>query len=242
MADRRSCAGEHEVLLRGDRVLLGGDAGILAPFDDDFRYGAKAGGYHGGATPEEVLVPVAVFIPAGIDPPAGWEELQPRCRPLWWDLRIPPADGASVAIDGRAPPKPAKPVDESQGAMFDVGRCRAGTVTSGRHGAGLDRCAPGQRRSGSCRRGAASRAQLPDDRVRAVAGSPLTAEAASAPSPPCAADTGMPASRLPGFLANLARVLNVDGYAVLDVDATGHRGAPRRCRCSRQQFEIAGGR
>ena len=44
---------------------------MLAPFDDDFRYGAKAGGYHGGATPEEVLVPVAVFMPAGIDPPAG---------------------------------------------------------------------------------------------------------------------------------------------------------------------------
>jgi hypothetical protein len=30
----------------------------------------------------------------------------------------------------------------------------------------------------------------------------------------------MPQTRLPGFLVTLARVLNVDGYAVLDVDAT----------------------
>ena len=59
-------AAEGEVLLRGERVLLGGEAGILAPWEDDYRYGAKAGGYHGGATPEEVLVPVAVFLPAGI--------------------------------------------------------------------------------------------------------------------------------------------------------------------------------
>src|SRR5207248_2215840 len=71
VADR--APGENEVVLRGERVLLGGEAGVLAPFDDDFRYGAKAGGYHGGATPDEVLVPVAVFMPAGIDPPVGWE-------------------------------------------------------------------------------------------------------------------------------------------------------------------------
>jgi hypothetical protein len=34
-----------------------------------------------------------------------------------------------------------------------------------------------------------------------------------------AIDASMPQARVPGFLANLARVLNVDAYAVLDVDA-----------------------
>ena len=39
-----------------------------------------------------------------------------------------------------------------------------------------------------------------------------------------ALDASMPQARLAGFLATLARVLNVDAYAVLDVDAAGTAG------------------
>ena len=38
-----------------------------------------------------------------------------------------------------------------------------------------------------------------------------------------ALDASMPQARLAGFLATLARVLNVDAYAVLDVDATAQQ-------------------
>ena len=38
-----------------------------------------------------------------------------------------------------------------------------------------------------------------------------------------ALDASMPQVRLAGFLATLARVLNVDAYAVLDVDATAQQ-------------------
>lgn len=231
-ADR--APGDNEVVLRGDRVLLGGEAGVLAPFDDDFRYGAKAGGYHGGATPEEVLVPVAVFMPAGLDPPPGWEH-RSQVPPLWWDLRIPTTAGVSVAAFEKPQRRP-KPVAESQGAMFEVAPVAPP--------AGVGEPAWIELLLASdiwkLQKGASARAQLPDERVRAV----LTAVARRggvSSFAALAADSGMPASRLPGFLAHLVRVLNVDSYAVLDVDATA--GEVRlSLPMLAQQFEIATGR
>jgi hypothetical protein len=234
IADR--APGANEVLLRGDRVLLGGDAGVLAPFDDDFRYGAKAGGYHGGATPEEVLVPVAVFMPAGIDPPAGWE-LRSQVPPLWWDLRIPTNDTDTVhAGSWERPRRRPKAVGDSQGAMFD-----AVPVATGPAPAAIGEPAWIALLLASAiwklQKGASPRAQLPDDRVRSVLIA-VDRRGGVSSFAALAADSALPISRLPGFLAHLARVLNVDGYAVLDVDATA---AEVRLSVAllAQQFEIA---
>jgi len=229
-ADR--APGDNEVLLRGDRVLLGGETGVLAPFDDDFRYGAKAGGYHGGAAPEEVLVPVAVFMPAGIDPPAGWEH-RSQVPPLWWDLRIPTTAGVPVAAFEK-PHRRAKPVADSQGAMFDV-------VPAAPAGAGepawIDLLLASD--IWKLQKGASARAQLPDERVRSVLAAVARRGGVSSFAA-LAADSGMPVIRLSGFLAHLTRVLNVDDCAVLDVDATA--GEVRlSLPLLAQQFEIATG-
>lgn len=230
-ADR--APGDNEVLLRGDRVLLGGEAGVLAPFDDDFRYGAKAGGYHGGATPEEVLVPVAVFMPAGIDPPAGWEH-RSQVPPLWWDLRLPTTAGAAVAALEK-PHRRAKPVAKSQGAMFDVAPVAPAAVGEP---AWIGFLLASD--IWKLQKGASARAQLPDDRVRSVLAAVARRGGVSSFAA-LAADSGTPVGRLPGFLAHLARVLNVDGYPVLDVDATA--GEVRlSLPMLAQQFEIATGR
>jgi hypothetical protein len=216
-ADRSAADGE--VLLRGERVLLGGVAGILAPWEDDYRYGAKAGGYHGGATPEEVLVPVAAFQPAGIPAPASWEAFV-EASPVWWDLwaegvRTP--ETAAAGKIGRSRRKTTQLVDEAQGAIFEIPR----STPNGAEAIGALRWVDAlfasevwkeqKRRTG--------RAALPEDRVRAVLAAiarrgGVISFAALAP------DAAMPQTRLPGFLVTLARVLNVDGYAVLDVDAT----------------------
>lgn len=218
VADRP--AADDEVLLRGDRVLLGGEAGILAPWEDDLRYGARAGGYHGGATPEEVLVPVAVFVPAGVDPPAGWE-LVTAPPPLWWNLEIADVRGIDVdakpATAGKRPgTRRRKRGSEGQSSMFEV----AGPVPGAAIGGEPPWLGP---LLGSdvwkLQTGAAGRAPLPEDRVRDVLTS-LDRRGGVSSFAALAADTGVPAARLPGFLAVLARVLNVDGYAVLDVDAS----------------------
>lgn len=225
-ADR--APGDNEVLLRGERVLLGGDAGVLAPWDDDFRYGAKAGGYHGGATPEEVLVPVAVFCPAGSDVPPGWEYTA-QAPPLWWDLRV---EGERAPAEVVAP-KPSRSVSPAQGSIFELPAVERPAAVAGP--AWLDALLASD--VWKLQRAAAGRAPLPEERVRSVLAAVaqrgfVTSFAA------LAADADIPLSRLRGFLSPLALVLNVDGYTVLSVDATA--GEVRlSLDLLRQQFEIA---
>lgn len=246
-ADREPEAAE--VRLRGDRVVLGGTNGVLAPWDDDFRYGAKAGGYHGGATPEEVLVPVAVFAPAGLDPLPGWEHAAPA-TPLWWELRLPAYETVPLdTVASLAPP--AKPrrrpkVDESQPAMFDVpaaappGPAPIAGSTGGPSATGEPAWVTALLASEvwQLQRGATgARAPLADDRVRAVL-SALHRRGGVASFATITTEAAVPAGRLAGFLTHLARVLNVDGYAVLEVDATSAE-ARLSLPLLAQQFEIS---
>ena len=218
-------------------MLLGGDAGVIAPWDDDFRYAAKAGGYHGGATPEEVLVPVAVFIPAGLEPPKGWD-VWSEAPPLWWDLRIAVnlvgAEPAPTSQHKVKPPKKAAP--DNQAPMFEVPADQSEALGAGAGGepAWLDALL------GSAvwklQRGATGRTLLPEDRIRNVL-SALVRRGGVASFAALAADAEVPLARLAGFLSHLVRVLNVDGYVVLDVDAAGQE-ARLSAQLLGQQFEI----
>jgi hypothetical protein len=217
-------AAEGEVLLCGERVLLGGAAGVLAPWEDDYRYAAKAGGYHGGATPEEVLVPIAVFQPAGIDAPSGWEPFV-EAPPLWWDLWAeatrtfePPVSGRT----GKSRKKAGKPVDKAQGTMFVVPTVLS--VPLGAEAPVVPGWVDALLASDVWReqKTKVGRAALPDDRVRAAL-TAMVRRGGVISFAALALDAAMPQARLAGFLATLARVLNVDAYAVLDVDATAQQ-------------------
>jgi hypothetical protein len=73
---------ENEIELSGGRVRSpNGGQSIVAPWSERVRFAAKRGGYHGGASPQEVLVPVAVLSPGNI--PSGWAEAPPA-EPAWW--------------------------------------------------------------------------------------------------------------------------------------------------------------
>ena len=92
---------EGEILLSGSRVLAEGGT-IVAPWTERVRYTAgKSAGYHGGATPQEMLVPIAVFAPRGQGVP-GWRAAAPAF-PSWWDddapLLRPISTRASAAQD-----------------------------------------------------------------------------------------------------------------------------------------------
>lgn len=219
VADRP--AGATEVVLRGPRVKLGGEAGVLAPWEDDYRYGAKAGGYHGGATPEEVLVPVAAYLPAGMDVPSGWQPVA-EVPPLWWDLVADAREtGSASALTPTPKPRKrsTKRVDESQTAMFDLST--ADPVPAAQADpAWLDALLASEVWEVQ-KKVVAGRAQLAPERVRAVLAT-ASRRGGVASFAEIAAGTGMPTTRLPGFLAMLSRVLNVDGYAVLEVDVPAH--------------------
>ena len=82
---------EGEVRLAGPRVLAPGGR-IVALWDPSLRYTARRAGYHGGASPAEVTVPVLAFLPfmpsENHDVPPGWRAL-PDQRPAWWALERP---------------------------------------------------------------------------------------------------------------------------------------------------------
>jgi hypothetical protein len=222
-ADRAPDA--DEVLLRGPRVLLGGDTGVIAPAQDDLRYSAKHGGYHGGATPEECLVPLSVFRPPGVDTPAGWEPVS-VAPPGWWDLAA-----AAVAPDPVAPaPKKRRSKSTpgpSQPGLFDDDQTTPGGTEpteqpdapspSGAEAPWAEQLVTSE--AFQLQLEAAKRMNPQLDRVRAALGA-LDARGGTASFTALAQAAGMPVDRVPGFVSVLERLLNVDGYGVITVDRT----------------------
>ena len=107
---------DNEVALSGGRVLSpGGGTSVLAAWSERVRFAARRGGYHGGASPQEVLIPVAVLA-AGNAPP-GWSEAPPA-EPAWWrsaneDVALP-----SVGAVLPPPPPPRRRTDPRQADLF----------------------------------------------------------------------------------------------------------------------------
>jgi hypothetical protein len=194
-----------EVALRGPRVLTPGGR-IIAPWSERVRYGAKQNGYHGGATPQEVVVPLAVLRLAGQALP-GWTEL-PTAMPSWWDVeerptvpQMPPAVTPARVMVPKAQPDLFVPAREPS-LPAAASPWVDGLLTS---------------QTWATQRALAGRAVLPDARVRDCLralderGGKLTRVA-------LARALGVPLLRVAGIVTALRRLLNVDGYPVLMLD------------------------
>jgi hypothetical protein len=178
-----------EVALRGRRVLSS-SGGVIAPWTERLRYGPRQCGYHGGATPQEVVVPLAVLVPAG-QAVAGWIEL-PLDTPAWWE-------GAGVAaLEVRALPGPPSPREAPVTGPGWIDRLLASPVYA-------------------TQKALAGRVALPDDRVHACLAS-LDERGGKLTRPALARALGVPLVRAAGIVAALRRVLNVEGYAVVAFD------------------------
>ncbi|MBK9387526.1 MAG: BREX-2 system phosphatase PglZ [Planctomycetes bacterium] len=80
-----SAARDGELRLRGPRVSKDHGGDIVAPWSERLRYGKVKRGYHGGATPQEVLVPLCILRSLGHELPSGWEvDEQLFSEPAWW--------------------------------------------------------------------------------------------------------------------------------------------------------------
>ena len=89
----------EEVALCGHRVHPpdGQNSAVLL-WSETARYTGRKNGYHGGAAPAEVVVPMSVFAPSGVEVP-GWKPAPPQ-QPEWWDLpgALLPVAEAPVAV------------------------------------------------------------------------------------------------------------------------------------------------
>lgn len=223
-------AGEGEILLSGPRVLAPGRA-IVAAWVEDLRYGRKAAGYHGGAAAAEVTVPLLVFAGRGVDlSPAGWvcaDEQAPR----WWVEPVVAAGGANTGADADRVAarsrrrRVAVPVEAGEvlfalpggpeGRGPEVG---SAGPTADPHAAAIESflVSPAYQRM----RAAAGRATLPDAAVRQVIRH-LLAGGGRSPADQIARAVGVPVGRMPMAMATLRRLLNVEGYQVISMDADG---------------------
>ena len=96
--------GEGECRVSGTRVAAP-DHEVVLPWSERIRYAAKKMGYHGGGSPQEVLVPVGVYRNAGdTSDLVGWREVA-RQTPEWWDLS---ADARPALRQGSEPTEPAE--------------------------------------------------------------------------------------------------------------------------------------
>lgn len=209
---------EDELQVQGSRVLTPGHR-LIAPWSERVRYGIKKNGYHGGLTPQEMVIPIAVLSSTD-DFPKGWSE-QPIDTPAWWDEPSP----EPVAEAQPAPKlKPFKP--QPSGTLFDMEEviCHSSLVISQSEGdqqpdllvppwvSRLLSCPlfEEQKRLGG--RG------VPSDEMFAKLLGTLDHRRGKLTSPALARALEFPSPRLPGLLAKAQRILNIDGYAVLSRD------------------------
>lgn len=203
-------AGEGEVRVRGPRVLLHDGDAVLA-VDERVRYGPLKSGYHGGAAPAEVVVPVCVLAQG--DAPAGWRLLPPPA-PAWWRESISigasaqPAKQASAVKQPReAEPslfdEPPLPDQASAPEPEDLGRAVVASSTFAEQ------------------RKRAQRLPVTDEQVANLLRALLSAPAHRLDPDSAASALGVAAVQLILALPGLQRLLNVEQYPVLRRDPDG---------------------
>ena len=224
---------EGELKVSGVRVVIPETQKLIAPWTEKLRYGIKKNGYHGGVSPQEMVIPIAVLNSSNAFP-AGWSEA-PVDTPLWWDIATSPTNAEHETV---LKLKPAEPKPVPSGMLFNVDEeesDQSSVVSDQSEKSGQRSIISVQADSEKANAvwiKALLRSAVYDEQKRlggravrpefeAVLtqllqaidgrGGKITATA-------LARAINTPTSRLPGLLAIAQRVLNVDGYEVLSRD------------------------
>ncbi|MFJ4689797.1 BREX-2 system phosphatase PglZ [Streptomyces sp. NPDC088766] len=198
-----------EVELTGPRVRAAGGR-ITAAWRDDLRYTARQAGYHGGASLAEVTVPVLAFVPSGSEIPAGWTALPAEdTAPAWWQGGAEAPQPAEPATAPRG--KGARKQQPQPDGLFP----QPGQLTPGER---TVRSKPYESQREFVRNapsGTAVAAAL--DALLAAGGKLSPAAVATAAQ----AATGKSERNPQRFVTMLERLLNIDGYPVLQLVESG---------------------
>lgn len=207
-----------ELLVKGPRVLVEGGR-LIAPLSENVRYTPNRRlGYHGGLTSQECVAPIAVLAPALMDI-EGWEIL-PETPPVWWfegevesPVERPKARKAGKRKD--VPPPVLSLFDESAPDL--VHALMKSSVFEEQMSMFGGRLKPDQ----------VERAlRILADRNFVLLKSAF------------AKRLEFSGLRIDGLIASLQRVLNVEGYAVLSVDAS--QTVRLNVTQLREQFDLEG--
>lgn len=205
--------GQGEVLVSGPRVLKHGGTAVL-PFEERLRYGPLKAGYHGGASPAEVVVPVVVLVPGDVPDGSGLR-LAPPQAPRWWD--VAPGAAATVQVEvARRPSRPSRPHPQED-SLFDTSIVEAPAAARSTHKVRLGDAVV-QSDAWTQQRVVSGRVALEDEQVVAAVEALAAAPGTRLPLASLASVMALPATRAQGAVAQLQRLLNVEGYAVVRTD------------------------
>ncbi len=210
---------ERELEFRGPRVLLPKAGGpVVLPWSEGLRYCSRHAGYHGGASPQEVVVPLGVFVPANaVDGlrSEGWDD-ELVSQPWWWS-EAAPVEPSSPAVD--PPPTPARrPKSEHAGqvAMFDevVATPQEAHIAEPEGPAWLPKLMGGDIYKAQLRSARASSRKHEQLKQLLVA---LDQLGGKATFDGVRQRLGLPTPLFRPVVALATTVLNIDGYAVIEV-------------------------
>ncbi len=198
-----------EMDFSGPRVLKGGK--VVLPSDERLRYAGNKYGYHGGATPQEVLVPVAVLAR---NLPAGWVH-RPLTEPVWYSggQAFGPPNPAPAQAPGRRRGG-TRPLP--QPSLFETGAEERTPAPPNQPGWVASLLASpsfvGHRQQVRLPR------PLPEERLTGYL-TAIAGNGGSMPLPALAARLGEPADQLRMALTLVQRLLNLDGAEILAIRA-----------------------
>jgi hypothetical protein len=206
-------AHEGEVLVFGPRVAAPGGEAVLL-WRDDAHYGSRHAGYHGGASLAELTIPVLVFQAAAVTAgAAGWEHAAPQV-PLWWNDPI----GRAPSTEAQSKPteKPKKTQAPSQGdGLFEIDDLPTPPPLP----VELVEAVLASSIYAEQKRMAGRRAL--DDRTAEAVLRALVDRGGRAHQDTVAAAAGIPTADIGQVFAAVRRLLNVDGYGVIEPDTDG---------------------
>jgi hypothetical protein len=210
-----STASPQEVAMSGGRVLTSNGANsAVCLWSESSRYAGRKNGYHGGVSPQEVVVPLNVFVPVGATL-AGWSPAPPS-QPEWWELPPMPDDqrAPATAIQPKPARKRAVQTEAQPGLFGQLELPPVVVVAPAAHdwiGALLSSPIYASQRQ------LAARVALPDDKMRQLLEA-LAERGGKLSKSALANRLALAEVRMGGLLSAVRRMLNVDQAAVLTVD------------------------
>jgi hypothetical protein len=211
--------GDGEVLVSGSRVAAADRRAVL-PWREELRYGPRKSGYHGGASPAEAVIPLLVFSAVDESAVPGWAGA-PVASPEWWREQLAAPAAEDAAAPAAVPPaKRTARAPRQDTALFDLDPVPPAPVAETPPPPAHDRLIAALLASPIYAERKGTRAPLPDERVAALLGV-LLQRGGRATLDTLAANAGIPAHRISGVVTALRKLLQVEGYPVIEIDPDG---------------------
>ena len=192
------------------------DNRIVAPWSEQIRYAHPKKGYHGGVSLQEVVIPFAVYGSKSLDIQLdGWREVTQQL-PNWWQLKSDAETSIDPSVEAqqfndpnkRLAPKKYETVD-----LFEPVK-EIETEASASHNWITSLL---ESPIFVTQKKRAARVNIDDTTLRSLLEC-LESRGNQAGTIELAEAIDKPARRIPGLIAGVRRILNIDGYDILSHD------------------------